>query len=169
MSVGGVRRRLSESLTIVSDYVDRGRAAGRRAVHSLVVWLSWRRFDDRAQRFQLPPADQVLQMGIVAVMTVAATALLVTHHAPPAKVTHPRNPPRVAAVGSVPSGVTPAHVNTPTVAGPATATTVAHVPASVVAVDSLPVTAHLPVLPVTLPAVSIPPVVDAVVRHAPAL
>ena len=169
LSVGGVRRRLSESLTIVGDYVDRGRAAGRRAVHSVTIWLYWRRFDDRAQRFQLPPVDQVLQAGIVAVMTVAATAMLVTHHAPPAKVAHPRNPPRVAAVGSVPSSVTPSHLNTPTVAGPSTATNAAHVAIRALTVAALPVNVPVPALPVTLPAVSIPPVVDAVVRHWPRL
>jgi hypothetical protein len=167
LTVGGVRRRLSESLATVSDYVDRGRATGRRAVHGFVVWLSWRRFDDRAQRLQLPAADQLLQAGIVAVMTVAATALLMTHHGPPAKVSHPRTPPRVAAVGSVLSSLPQVIFTTPAVSAPVAQTTVADVATSAVPAAPLPINVQLPALPVTLPPIAVPPAVRSLVRHTP--
>ena len=167
LTVGGVRRRLSESLAIVSDYVDRGRAMGRRAVHGFVVWLSWRRFDDRGQRLPLPAADQLLQAGIVAVMTVAATALLVTHHGPPAKVTHPRTPPRVAAVGSVPTALPQVTVTTPAVSASAAPTTVAGVATSAAPAALLPINAQVPALPVALPPIPVPPALRSVVAHTP--
>lgn len=165
LTVGGVRRRLSESLAIVSDYVDRGRAVGRKAVHGLVVWLSWRRFDDRAQRLQGPPLDQMLQAGIVAVMTVAATALLASHQAAPPKVAHPRNPPRIASVGSAPSHLLHVIINAPAVSAPATPMTVTDVAASALPVASLPVDAQVPALPVTMPAIPVRAVVHTLVRQ----
>jgi DNA-directed RNA polymerase specialized sigma24 family protein len=168
LTVGGVRRRLRESLAIVSAYVERGRAMGRRAVHGLVIWLSWRRYGDGVQRLHGPAVDQVLQVGIVAVMTVAA-ALLVTHQAPAGPVAHPHKA-RVAAVGPAPSHLTHAQrTTTATAVNPAAPVTVADALPSATEVAPLPVNLQAPVLPVSVPALPVPPVVSGLARHKPVL
>ena len=169
LPVGGVRRRLRESLAIVSDYVERGTAMGRRAVHGFVIWLSWRRLGDGAQRLHGPALDQVLQAGIVAVMTVAAAALLVTHHTPAGNVAHPHKA-RVTAVGSAPSQPTQmGRTTTATVAAPVSGVTIAGALPSAAVVPSLMVKVEVPALPVSLPALPVPPVVPALGRHTPVL
>lgn len=151
LTVGGVRSRLRESLAVVSAYVERGRASGRRAVHGLVLWLTLRRFGDGAQRLQAPALDQVLQAGIVAVMTVAAVAVIATHHAPAGAVMHPHKA-RVAAAPSVKSPLTPAQRAAPvSVVAPTIRVTVASNVSSAVAVQSLMVKVQVPALPVSLP------------------
>ena len=100
LTVGGVRRRLRQGLEMIGRYVEHGRVTGRRALHGLAWWLSGRHLDQLVQRSNGPSLDQVLQAGMVAVMTVAATAIFVTHHTSPAPVSHPHKTPRVAAVGS---------------------------------------------------------------------
>jgi hypothetical protein len=97
LTVGGVRRRLRESLAIVSAQVERGRAAGRRAVHNLVLLLYW-------PRLGAPGVDQVVQTGVVAVMTAVAAAMLVTHHSghpSPGHFVHPHRSSHTVSVGSV--------------------------------------------------------------------
>jgi hypothetical protein len=98
LTVGGVRRRLRQGLEMIGAYVERGRATGRRAIHGLAWWLSWRHLDHLIQRANGPSLDQILQAGVVAAMTVATTAILMTHHTSPA-VSHPHKTPRIAAVG----------------------------------------------------------------------
>jgi hypothetical protein len=151
LTVGGVRSRLRESLATVSAYVEKGRAAGRRAVHGLVIWLSWRRFSDDA-RLHGPAADQVLQAAIVAVMTVAAAALLVTHHASPGNVAHPHKTAGVAATGSAPSQLPQVQITAQaTVGAPVSSINLADAASQVVALPSVPVTVQVPALPVSLP------------------
>jgi Sigma-70, region 4 len=152
LTVGGVRNRLRESLAVVSAYVERGRASGRRAMHGLVLWLSWRRFGEGAQRLHGPALDQVLQAGIVAVMSVAAAALLVTHHSPAGAVTHPHKA-RVAASSSVKSPLTSAQRAAPvSVVAPTIHVTVANQASSTVATPFLRVELQVLALPVSLPA-----------------
>jgi hypothetical protein len=61
-----------------------------------------------ARRMPWPALDQVLQVGVVAVMTAAAAALLVTHQAP-SHAGHNHKPAHVAAVGSAPTVLQPHH------------------------------------------------------------
>jgi RNA polymerase sigma factor (sigma-70 family) len=151
LTIGGVRSRLRESLAVVGAYVERGRASGRRAVHGLVLWLTLRRLGDGAQRLHAPALDQVLQAGIVAVMTVAAVAVIATHHAPAGAVTHPHKA-RVAVAPSVRSPLTPAQRAAPvSVVAPTIRMTVAGNLAGAVAVQSLMVKVQIPTLPVSLP------------------
>jgi transposase len=98
LSVGAVRRRLRESVRIVGEYVERGRAAGRRAVHGVVVLVARPR-GHAAQQWNGPALDQVLQAGAVAVMTLATAAIVLTHHSA-IQPSHPHKAPHVAAVGS---------------------------------------------------------------------
>ena len=46
ISVGAVQRRLNVALEYVSEYVEHGRTAGRRAVFAFLGWLSLRRLGD---------------------------------------------------------------------------------------------------------------------------
>jgi hypothetical protein len=133
----------------------------------LVAW--WKGVGAGSGRASWPNLDHILQTGVVAVMTAAAAALLVTHPAP-SHTGHAHKPPRVAAVGSAGSDVLQAHhatvvdvvtaVETGTAPGPAnTVASVAALPAGVRAAVQLPVSltaplqlskprgAHLPQLP----------------------
>jgi hypothetical protein len=100
LTVGGVRHRLRQGLEMIGAYIEQGRATGRRAVHGLAWWLSWRHLDQLIQRSNGPSLDQVLQAGVVAAMTVATAAILITHHTTPAPVSNPHRTPHIAAVGS---------------------------------------------------------------------
>lgn|SRR5487761_69708 len=98
LSVSGVRRVLRESLAVVGAHFERGRAKGRRAIQDLLLLPVWRLIGC-GPRPGVPALDHVLQTGVVAVMTAAAAALLVTHQAP-VHVQHPHKPPHVATIGS---------------------------------------------------------------------
>jgi sigma-70-like protein len=163
LSVGGVRRRLNESLAIVTGYLERGRSIGRRAMHGLVGWFYWRPLGGVVERGHGPALDQVLQAGVVAAMTVAAAALLVTHQAPPANVTHPHKAPRVASVGS--AGSYPIQLQH---TGPAVVVVPSSQP-STVATAASPI-AKAPSLPVKLSVLaSIPASISALPVKVPAL
>jgi DNA-directed RNA polymerase specialized sigma24 family protein len=108
LSVSEVRRTLQASLASVGAHFERGRAKGRRAIQDLALLPLWRSFGDHAQRASWPGLDHVLQTGVVAVMTAAAAALLVTHQAP-VHAGHTHRPVHVAAVGAAGSTVTQAH------------------------------------------------------------
>ena len=64
-----------------------------------------------AQRTPWPSLDHVLQTGVVAVMTAAAAALLVTHQAP-VHVGQAHKPAHAATVGSAGSNVIQIHTAT---------------------------------------------------------
>ncbi len=135
------------------------------AISSWRAWLtSGRRFGDGAQRLHGPALDQVLQAGIVAVMTVAAVAVLVTHHAPAGAVTHPHKA-RVAAAPSVKSPLGPVPRAAPvSVVAPTIRVAVANRVSSTVAVQSLMVKVQVPALPVSLPAP--PPILASFLQSA---
>ncbi len=154
LSVGGVRRRLNESLAIVATYLERGRSFGRRAVHGLMGWFYWRPFGGLAERGQGPALDQVLQAGVVAAMTVAAAALLVTHQAPPANVTHSHKAPRVASVGSAGSHpVQLQHLGPAVVVVPSSQpSTVATAASPIAKAPAVPAKLSIPALPIEVPA-----------------
>jgi hypothetical protein len=177
MPVGGVRRRLRQSLAILSTYIERGRTMGRRAVHGLVLWLTWRRFGDRTHG---PGLDQVLQAGVVAVMTVVAASLVVAHHPAPGHVAPLSKPAHVSTAGS--TGSNARQVPSKTVVAPigtvSRSTSIIGSAAPVHAIPSLPVSVQaLAQLPVSLPARvvrSLTPALlrrplPALVRHLPAL
>lgn len=71
----------------------------------------WKEIVDSAQRTLGPSLDHALQTAIVAVMTLAAAALLVTHPAP-SHAAHTHRSPHVVAVGSAGSNVLQMHNST---------------------------------------------------------
>jgi hypothetical protein len=163
LTVGGVRSRLRESLAVVSAYVERGRAVGRRAVHGLVAWLSWRQSSDNVQRLHGPAVDQVLHAGAVVVVTVAAAALLVGNHAPAAHAPavrapaahapHPQEAHRIAAVVSIPPGGAEAERAAPAMVAvtPTQNLNVTDAVSHAIALPELPVKVQVPQPPVELP------------------
>ncbi len=108
LNVSEVRRMLQASLASVAAHFERGRAKGRRAIQDLALLAWWKGMGDSAQRASWPSLDAVLQTGVVAVMTAAAAALLVTHAAP-SHIGHVHKPAHVAAVGSAGTNVLQAH------------------------------------------------------------
>lgn len=110
LTVSEVRRVLRASLAIVGAHFERGRAKGRRAIQGLLM-VPWWRVGDGAQKAPWPALDHALQTGIVAVMTAAAAALLVTHQAP-VHIGHTHRPPHAITAGSVGSNLQ-SHTATP--------------------------------------------------------
>src|SRR5487761_446079 len=110
LSVSGVRRVLRESLAVVGAHFERGRAKGRRAIQDLLLLPVWRLIGC-GPRPGVPALDHVLQTGVVAVMTAAAAALLVTHQAP-VHIGHTHRPPHAITAGSVGSNLQ-SHTATP--------------------------------------------------------
>jgi hypothetical protein len=143
LTVGGVRRRLRESLAILSAYVERGRAMGRRAVHLLIPPL-WFRRPQAGALTHGPAVAQVVQAGMVAAAAVAAAALLATHPATPANAAHPHNAPPVTATGSAAHVQTPGKPGAPAVAPVPNPSGVAGSAPRVASVPSLPVNAQVP-------------------------
>lgn len=78
ITVGGVRRRLRQALAAVSEYVERGQVAGRRAAYAIVGWLTARSIVDGAHRSS-PIADPIVQAAAAVTVGVVAAAVLVTH------------------------------------------------------------------------------------------
>jgi RNA polymerase sigma factor (sigma-70 family) len=153
LSVSEVRRMLQASLASVGAHFERGRAKGRRAIQDLALLPWWRSLGDHAQRASWPGLDHVLQTGVVAVMTAAAAALLVTHQAP-AHAGHTHRAVHVAAVGSVgPSAIQAHHatladvVSPPAAPAPITVKTNTPAPVRAVPVKLSP--------PVALPAIGV--------------
>jgi hypothetical protein len=155
LSVGGVRRRLRQGLGILSAFVERGGTVGRRAVHSLVLWLYLRRFGDRSH---WPAPGQLMQAVSVAAVTVVAAALVVTQQPSPVHLPNAHVAPGVASAGSPGSnGAGAKDIGSPS--QPVPAGDAAH---RAIVVPSLPlrvpVPAQLPLgLPVHVPALPLPP------------
>jgi RNA polymerase sigma factor (sigma-70 family) len=159
LTLGGVRRRLSESLAIVGGYVERGKAVSRRAMHGLVAWLYWRPFGEVAQRAQAPSFEQAFQGGLVAALSLTAAALLVTHQAPSANVPDSHQSPRAAPVESAGSYLVQIQYSGPAVVvhPPSQPSTVAAAASPNLSAPSIPDHVRLPALPtVHLPALPLP-------------
>jgi hypothetical protein len=152
LSVSEVRRVLRAGLATVGAHFERGRAKGRRAIQDLLM-LPWWRTAGGLHRGPWPPLDHALQTGIVAVMTAAAAALLVTHQAP-VHAGHTHRAPHAVAAGSVGASLqsqsatldaaviaTPRHAPSVIRAAPASA---GAVPATIQTLLSLPVTVTIP-------------------------
>lgn len=135
LNVSEVRRMLQASLAAVGAHFERGRAKGRRAIQDLALLAWWKATGGTAQSASWPSLDHVLQTGVVAVMTAAAAALMVTHSAP-LHAGHVHKPAHVAAVGS--TGASLIHVHHATAADVVTAVQTGRVPGQASTVASLP-------------------------------
>jgi RNA polymerase sigma-70 factor (ECF subfamily) len=86
LSVAGVEKRLSQALATVSEYVERGRATGRRAVLGVIMFLPSRLIGP-ARRTSGPSIDHVMQAGMMVGAGAAAAAVLALQPATPAQLT----------------------------------------------------------------------------------
>jgi RNA polymerase sigma factor (sigma-70 family) len=110
--VGGVRRRLRQALAAVSDYVERGQAAGRRAVYAIAGWLTARSIFGSGHRSG-PLVDPIVQTAAAVTVGVVAAAVLVAH-----PVSLPGQHPTPAGAGShvsAPAGASAAQGSKPAV------------------------------------------------------
>ena len=110
--VGGVRRRLHQALAAVSEYVERGQVAGRRAAYAIVGWLTARSIVDGAHRSS-PIADPIVQAAAAVMVGVVAAAVLVAH--PLAMPGHQRSPAGAATHAAAPAGSSAAQGSKPAV------------------------------------------------------
>lgn len=129
ITLGSVERGLRQAIARVSEHVERGRTAGRKAIYALAMFLGGRWLGD---------AHRVLKVGTVVLVTASAGAVLSAQPAAPAQATHLQ-----------PGGVPPATAPPPYEPDRHTAVDV---------VRTLPVAPVVAVPPVTLPIqVKVPP------------
>jgi len=99
MSVRAVQHRLKLAFEHMSDYVEHGRAAGRRVVLAVLGWLSWRRFGDSGQHVTEPVNHVVMTGALIAAGATAAVLVGATA----APVMRPSIQPAVIAPAPVPA------------------------------------------------------------------
>ena len=79
ITLGSVERGLRQAIASVSDHIERGRIAGRRALYALAMFLGGRWLSD---------ANRAVKVGTVVVVTASAGAVLSIQPAAPAQVAH---------------------------------------------------------------------------------
>jgi RNA polymerase sigma-70 factor (ECF subfamily) len=156
ITVSSVERSLREAIARVSQHVERGRQAGRKAIYGIAAFVTGRWLDD---------VHRAVRAGTLVLVTASAGAVLSAQPAAPAQIP---NVPRVQG-GSSPApvsaptdelarssaiqGPTAAGGAMPSVPGPASVPSVsavlAAVPLVVAPVATLPIAANLPALPAT--------------------
>jgi Sigma-70, region 4 len=91
ITLSSVERGLRQAIASVSEQVERGRTAGRKAIYALAMFLGGRWLSD---------AHRALKVGTVIVVTASAGAVLSAQPAAPAQVAHPQPQNAPAAVSS---------------------------------------------------------------------
>src|ERR1700686_699854 len=89
ITVSSVERGLREAVARVSEHVERGRAAGRKAIYALAMFLGGR-WLIHAHQALTPSAQQWVRAGALLVAGPTAGAVITTH------LTSPAPAPRVA-------------------------------------------------------------------------
>ncbi len=79
ITVSSVERGLRQAIASVSEHVERGRAAGRRALYALAMFLGGRWLSD---------AHRAVKVGAVVVVTASAGAAISIQPAAPAQALH---------------------------------------------------------------------------------
>lgn len=98
ISVGVVQRRLKLAFEHVSEYVEHGRTAGRRAVFALLGWLSLQRLID-SWRHVTEPVNNVVMAGALIATGATAAVIIGSAAIPPAL---PSSKPADMATATVP-------------------------------------------------------------------
>lgn len=98
MTVGGVQRRLKQAFEYVSDYVEHGRNAGRRAMFVVLGWLSLRRWLDGLRQAPGSLGHAVMTSALVVAGTSAAIIVVAT----PQPVVRPGIQPAAIASATAP-------------------------------------------------------------------
>jgi DNA-binding CsgD family transcriptional regulator len=87
ITVNSVERGLREAIARVSDHVERGRAAGRKAIYALAMFLGGRWLIQAHQALS-PSAQQWAKASALVVAGATAGAVFATHPASPALAPH---------------------------------------------------------------------------------
>jgi DNA-binding CsgD family transcriptional regulator len=171
ITLGSVERGLRQAIARISEHVERGRTAGRRAIYALAMFVGGRWLSEAHQAAGIG-AQRWVKAGALLLATATAGAVLATHPASPAPSAHIEQ----ASVPVVASGPTdqalPRQIGsmrhaTESVAEPANVTapsvpeiTVAPPPVAMPTL-TLPVDVTVPPLPVhiTAPPLPVPPVI----------
>ena len=107
ISAGAVQRRLKLAFDYVSDQVEHGRAAGRKAVFALLGWLSLRWLGDSWRQATESTSHAVMTGALIAAGATAAVLVGATA----APVTRTSIPPAVMASAPAPATATAAPSN----------------------------------------------------------
>lgn len=150
-----VQRRLRDALNKISEYVQRGRAMGRRAMYALLAWISARSLSDLIHQ-NLEAAAVAAAAAIIVVQPTPTTAVAV--NAGPSTVVHASS---ASVAASDPTVVPP--IPTPTPTSPLQSSQAASSPT--LQVPSAPA---LPAVP-PLPAVKLPPLPNPPSVKAPSI
>jgi DNA-binding CsgD family transcriptional regulator len=84
ITLSSVERGLRQAVARVSSYTEHGRAAGRRAIYGLALFLSGRWLTDAAHQAASPSTGELVRVGALAVAVATAGAILITQPAAPA-------------------------------------------------------------------------------------
>lgn len=148
-----VQRRLRDALDKISEYVQRGRTMGRRALYALVVWLSARSLSDAIH--QSAEAAAVAAAAAIIIVQPVPTSIPAVDAMPATAV----NAPAASGGEAAPAAVQPI----PAPSTPAVQTQAAELPQPPPAPAlQLPSVPSVPALPtVTVPPLPTPPKVKA--------
>lgn len=87
ITLGSVERGLRQAIARVSAYVEHGRAAGRRAMYGLALFLSGRWLTDSAHQAAAGPTTvDLVRAGALAVAVATAGAILISQPASPVQL-----------------------------------------------------------------------------------
>jgi DNA-binding CsgD family transcriptional regulator len=100
ITVGSVERGLRQAIARVSEHVERGRTAGRRAIYALAMFLGGRWLSEAHQAGT--NVQPWVRAGAVVLVTATAGAVIATHGASPIQRAH-FDPASVPVVISVPA------------------------------------------------------------------
>jgi predicted DNA-binding protein (UPF0251 family) len=150
LTEGAVQRRLRRALAAISEYIQHGRAIGRRALYVVAVWLSGRWVSDMTHH------------AVQAAAVATATVIILAHPAP-GTATPPTAPPTAQPHAATQAGAqgpgtaaAPVVPPTPSTTAPATSGVAATVAAPPVSLP--PVSVPAVQLPVPLPPLPAPPI-----------
>jgi len=87
MTASSVERGLRQAIARVSEHVERGRAAGRRVIYAIAMFLGGRWLSE-AHQAAGTGAQQWVKAGTLLLATATAGAVLAAHSAPPAPRAH---------------------------------------------------------------------------------
>jgi DNA-binding CsgD family transcriptional regulator len=87
ITVSSVERGLRQAIARLSEYVERGGAAARRAIYALALLLGGRWLSDAAHQASGPTTGQLVRVGALVVAAATAGAVLISQPASPAQLT----------------------------------------------------------------------------------
>jgi DNA-binding CsgD family transcriptional regulator len=86
ITLSSVERGLRQAIARVSAYVEHGRAAGRRAIYGLALFLGGRWLNDTAHQAAGPSIGELISVGALAAAVATAGAILISQPASPGQL-----------------------------------------------------------------------------------